>query len=74
MRIAPKRKPRLPAVAAQFLLGVAGLALITVVCFDIGFGVTRTSFVYLILITVLSLLGSFSGSLLLSILAVGSLN
>jgi PAS domain S-box-containing protein len=74
MRIAPKRKPRLPAVAAQFLLGVAGLALITVVCFDIGFGVTRTSFVYLILITVLSLLGSFSGSVLLSILAVGSLN
>ena len=74
MQIAPKRKPRLPAVAAQFLLGVAGLALITVVCFDIGFGVTRTSFVYLILITVLSLLGSFSASVLLSILAVGVLN
>ena len=74
MQMASKRRPRLPAVAAQFLLGLAGLALITFVCFDIGFGVARTSFIYLILITVLSLLGSFSASVLLSILAIGILN
>jgi hypothetical protein len=33
MEITQKRRARLKAAAAQFLLGLAGLALITFVCF-----------------------------------------
>jgi PAS domain S-box-containing protein len=69
-----KRAPRLPAAAAQFLLGIAGLALITFVCFRLGFGVSRTSFAYLILILLVSLLGSFTASIVLSIVAIACLN
>ena len=36
MEIAHKRRPRSQAAAAQFLLGIAGLALITFICFRIG--------------------------------------
>ena len=67
MEITHKRRPRLQAVAAQFLLGIAGLALITFVCFQLGFGLARTGFAYVILIALVSLLGSFSASLVLSI-------
>ena len=74
MKITHKRTARLQAGAAQFLLGIAGLALITPVCFHIGFRVTRTSFVYLILIALVSLLGSLSVSVVLSIIAVACLN
>ena len=65
MAITHKRTARLQVVAAQFLFGIAGLALITPVCFHIGFGVTRTSFVYLILIALVSLLGSLGVSVVL---------
>ncbi|MFZ0260475.1 MAG: DUF4118 domain-containing protein, partial [Pseudolabrys sp.] len=74
MQITEKRRLRLQAFAAQFLLGIAGLALITFVCFRIGFGPTRTSFAYLVLIALVSLLGSFSASVVLSIVAVACLN
>src|SRR5215470_10155819 len=74
MRIAHKRRPRLRAAVSQFLLGVAGLASITFVCFQLGFHIERTAFAYLILIVLLSLLGSFSISVLLSIIATGCLN
>jgi PAS domain S-box-containing protein len=74
MEITHKRTARLQAVGAQFLLGIAGLALITPVCFHIGFGVTRTSFVYVILIALVSLLGSLGVSVVLSIIAVACLN
>src|SRR5215471_7458218 len=74
MEITHKRTTRLQTVAAQFLLGIAGLALITPICFHIGFRVTRTSFVYLILIALVSLLGSLSVSVVLSIIAVACLN
>jgi len=74
MEITHKRTTRLQAVAAQFLLGIAGLALITPVCFHIGFGVTRTSFVYVSLIALVSLLGSLGVSVVLSIMAVACLN
>jgi PAS domain S-box-containing protein len=56
------------------LLGIAGLALITFVCFQIGFGVARTASGYVILIALVSLLGSFSVSVVLSIVAVACLN
>ena len=74
MEITHKRRPRLRAVAAQFLLGIAGLALITFVCFQLGFGLARTGFAYVILFVLVSLLGSFSASLVLSIVAAACLN
>jgi PAS domain S-box-containing protein len=74
MEITHKRRRRLQAVAVQFLLGIAGLALITFVCFRVGFGIARTAFAYLILIALISLLGSFSASVVLSIGAVACLN
>ena len=69
MEITHQQRPRLHAVAAQFLLGIAGVALITFVCFKIGFGVGRTSLAYVIWIALVSLLGSFSVSVVLSIVA-----
>jgi PAS domain S-box-containing protein len=72
--IAHKRRRRLQAVAAQFVLGITGLALITLVCFQIDFGVARTGFAFVILIALLSLLGSFSASVVLSFLAAACLN
>ena len=74
MEITHKQRPRLHAVAAQFLLGIAGVALITFVCFKIGFGVGRTSLAYVIWIALVSLLGSFVVSVVLSIVAVACLN
>jgi PAS domain S-box-containing protein len=68
------RRPRLPAVTAQLLLGIAGLALITFVCFRLGFAVGGAGFVYVILVALLSLLGSFSASVVLSIVAAACLN
>ena len=74
MEIRRKGRPRLQAVAAQLLLGIVGVALITFVCFLVGFGLTRTAFAYVILIALVSLLGSFSASVVLSILATACLN
>jgi PAS domain S-box-containing protein len=74
MEIRHKRRPRLEAVAAQFLLGIAGLALITFVCFQVGFGLARTGFAYVVLVALVSLLGSFSSSVVLSVLAAACLN
>ncbi len=74
MKITHKPRSRLRAVAAQFLLGIAGLALITFVCFRLGVGLARTGFVYVILIALVSLLGSFSVSVVQSIVAAACLN
>jgi hypothetical protein len=69
MKIMHKRTARVPAGAAQFLLGISGLGLLTFVCFQIGFGVARTGSTFVILIAVVSLLGSFSVLVVLSIVA-----
>jgi len=74
MEIAHKRRPRLQTVAAPYLLGIAGLALITFVCFRLDFGLARTGFVYVILIALVSLVGSFGASVVLSIVAAACLN
>jgi PAS domain S-box-containing protein len=74
MEITRKAKFRLPAAAVQFLLGIGGLASITFVCFKLGFQVERTAFAYLILIALVSLLGSFGSSVVLSLIAVACLN
>ena len=62
------------AAASQLFLGIAGLALITFVCFQLDFGVGRTAFAYLIMVALLSLLGSVSASIALSIVATACLN
>ena len=74
MEMTRKRSRRLQLAAAQFLLGIAGLALITFVCFQLGFGLARTGFAYVILLALVSVLGSFSASVILSILAAACLN
>ena len=60
-------------LAAQLLLGAAGLAVITLVCFRLGVGLASTAFAYMTLVTVLSLIGSFIGAVILSIVAVACL-
>ena len=74
MEITHKPRSRLRAIATQFLLGIAGLALITFVCFQVGFGLARTGFAYVILLALVSLLGSFSTSVVLSLVAAVCLN
>ena len=69
-----KWSPQLTTVTNHYLVGIGGLALITFVCFQIDFGVARTGFAYVILLALLSVLGSFSASIVLSILAVACLN
>jgi PAS domain S-box-containing protein len=60
--------------AAQIVLGGIGLASLTFACFRLGANLATASFVYLILITLLSLTGTFIESAILSLLAVGCLN
>lgn len=74
MEITHKPRARLRAIATQFLLGIAGLALTTFVCFQVGFGLARTGFAYVILVALVSLLGSFSTSVTLSLVAAVCLN
>jgi PAS domain S-box-containing protein len=65
---------RLWRPAAQFLLGSVGLALLTLVCFRLQLNLASAAFGYLIVIVLLSLMGSFVSSIILSIVAVGCLN
>jgi PAS domain S-box-containing protein len=60
--------------AAQFLLGVIALALVTLVFFRLGIDLATTAFAYLLVIVPLSLMGSFLVSAFLSIMAVALLN
>jgi PAS domain S-box-containing protein len=64
----------LRGVTAQLLLGIGGLALVTFVCFRLGFAVGGAGFFYVILLALVSLLGSFSASVVLSFLAAACLN
>jgi two-component system, LuxR family, sensor kinase FixL len=52
------------------MLGLAPLAVVTLICFTLGLNSTPTAFIYLIVIVLLSL----RGSLALSLIAVGCLN
>jgi PAS domain S-box-containing protein len=74
MQITHEGKVQLQGFGAQCLLGISGLALITFVCFRLDFGVARTGFAYLIVVALVSLLGSGSASVVLSIVAAAWLN
>jgi K+-sensing histidine kinase KdpD len=74
MKVTDKRRPRIRSFTAQVLLGIVGLAVTTVVCFHLGFGVARTGFAYVILLALVSVLGSFSAAIVLSIIGAACLN
>src|SRR6266850_1344354 len=58
---------------ARFLTGSIALALLTFGCFQLRFNLATTAFLYLILIVLLSLRGSFLLSAVFSLIAVGCL-
>jgi C4-dicarboxylate-specific signal transduction histidine kinase len=58
---------------AQSLYGCLGLALLTFVCFRLGLSVGTTACLYLIVIVLLSLQGSFLSSAVVSLIAVACL-
>src|ERR1700682_758972 len=59
--------------AAQCFVGVMGLVLLTLICFRLGLNLVTTSFAYLILLAVVSLMGSFVASGILSTVAAAFL-
>jgi K+-sensing histidine kinase KdpD len=65
---------RLRYLAALWLAGTVALAGATVICFQLGLNAATTSFVYLIVVVLLSLLDSFISSAVFSLIAVGCLN
>ena len=62
------------AVAAHCFLGVAALALVTLVCFRLDLGLTRAGFVYVTVIALMSMLTGFGLSVVLSLLAAACLD
>src|SRR5947209_7956514 len=72
MAIKGKPTRRSWAWAAQFALGGVGLIVTTLICFRLG--LATASFAYVILIVLLSLLGSFGASIVLAIAAAACLN
>lgn len=65
---------RLWRVVAQFLSGSMAIALITFVCFRLRLTLPTTAFLYLIIIVLVSLQGSFLTSAVLSLIAVACLS
>jgi signal transduction histidine kinase len=62
-----------PLVAVQTLLGAASLALITFICLQLQLNLATAVCLYLTLVVLLSLWGSFVASAVISIIAVGCL-
>ena len=58
----------------QLFLGGGGLILLTIICFELGLNISTVGFTYLIVIALLSLIGSFTASVVLSLSAVALLN
>src|SRR4051812_18700192 len=61
-------------LVALWLAGTVALACATWICFQLGFNPAATSFVYLIVIVLLSLMDSFISSAVFSVIAVACLN
>ena len=59
---------------AQGFFGSIALALVTMACFSLGLDLATAAFAYLIVIVLLSLMGSFYVQAVLSIIAVAALN
>jgi two-component system, LuxR family, sensor kinase FixL len=67
------KSPLWRSVAQGFFGGIA-LVFVTMACFSLGVDLATTAFAYLIVIVLLSLMGSFYVSAVLSIIAVAALN
>ena len=74
MQIKRDWKSHLWGSVAQGFFGSIALALVTLACFSLGLDLATTAFAYLIVIVLLSLMGSFYVSAVLSIIAVAALN
>ena len=74
MGLSFSRHSLLQTAAAPYLLGIGGLAAATYACFQLDFGILRTSFVFFVIITLVSLFGRVAASVVLSILATALLN
>ena len=74
MQIKRDWKSHLWRSVAQGFFGGIALAFVTVACFRLGLGLATTAFAYLVVIVLLSLMGSFYVSAVLSIIAVAALN
>src|SRR5258705_9762486 len=70
LRMILNQSMRIWRSAAQFFFGCFALTLLALVCFELGFNVATTAFVYLIAIVSLSLFGSSISSVVLSLIAV----
>ncbi|MFM0206559.1 PAS domain S-box protein [Paraburkholderia sediminicola] len=68
------RLARLRYLAVLWLSGCAALSGATWLCFRLGFDLSATGFVFLIVIVLLSLMDSLISSIIFSILALGYLN
>ena len=60
--------------AAPGLLGVIGLALVTFICFRLQVGLATAALLYLLVVVLMSLKGSFVSSTMVSVLAVACLD
>jgi PAS domain S-box-containing protein len=67
-------RPRFLPWAAQLVLAGVGLILVTFVCFQLDADISSAGFAYVLLVALLSLLGSFSVSIIVSTVAIGCLN
>jgi signal transduction histidine kinase len=60
--------------AAPGLLGTIGLVLVTLICFRLQAGLATAALLYLMIVVLVSLKGSFISSVMVSVLAVGCLD
>ncbi|SDI24194.1 PAS domain S-box-containing protein [Bradyrhizobium lablabi] len=74
MQVRLNETSSLQRAVLQLFLGGGGLILLTFICFRLGLNIPTVGFAYLIVIALLSLIGSFSASVLLSFGAVALLN
>jgi PAS domain S-box-containing protein len=74
MSLLYNRHPLLQSAATPYLLGIGGLAAATYACFQLGFGVSRTSFAFFVIIIFISLFGRVAASVILSLVATALLN
>jgi len=70
MLVTHNRFHKLGRSAAPFLFGVVGLAPVTLICFWIHIGLGTVALLYLMVVVLVSLKGSFVSSALVSLLAV----
>jgi PAS domain S-box-containing protein len=74
VQVTLKETSYLQRAVLQLFLGGCSLILLTIICFRLGLNIPTVGFAYLIVIALLSLIGSFTASVVLSLCAVALLN